>query len=109
MSIIAHFIQLVSSATLVAIISLAYSLTQLFPVTQMVLSRSLSVILILASSATALAVFMTGDYAEFAKSLGVFSILLIQRTTIHKFVPKFVSQVSVINMLIARNELLETD
>ncbi len=37
--------------------------------------------------------FMRGDFGEFCRALGVFALLLLQRTSLTRFLVKFVSQV----------------
>ncbi len=42
---------------------------------------------------TAIAVYLQGNYSEFAKSLGVFAILVVQGMSIHRFIPNILRQV----------------
>lgn len=41
----------------------------------------------------AVGTFMKGDFGEFCRALGVFALLLVQRTSFTRFLVKFVSQV----------------
>lgn len=58
----------------------------------MILSKSINIITIVVGVLTALFVFMQGDYGDFARSLGVFTIILSQQTSFTQFIPDFIKQ-----------------
>jgi hypothetical protein len=59
----------------------------------MILSKSWPVILIAASLLSAGSVFTNGEVGDFSRSLGVFCILSVKGLSVHKFLPRFLSQV----------------
>lgn len=60
----------------------------------MVLSKSWSSVIAVSAIASALSVYMTGNFSEFSKSLGVFTVLVLRGMSVHRFLPNFFKQVS---------------
>ena len=58
----------------------------------MIIGQSHWIPLLVAALICSSFVFLQGDFADFTRSLGVFSILLSKNFTIHKFLPKFLRQ-----------------
>jgi hypothetical protein len=61
----------------------------------MILSKSISLVLFVSAIICSSFVFLPGDFGDLARSLGVFTLLLLRNfTVIHKFLPKFFRQFS---------------
>lgn len=68
----------------------------------MIFSKWNLYLLLLLSALCTSFVFMPGNFGDFSRSLGVFTILLLQSFTIHTFLPKLIRQINAALLLSSR-------
>lgn len=90
--IVTTFIQSFRSKTLVSLSSAALSVILMHVLLMMMFSHSSVIIVSSVALSSAVFTFIQGDIGNFCRALGVFFIIMLKGTTVHKFIPRFVSQ-----------------